>query len=195
MFCGYSMRFLPLRGERQANLQEKNGKTSRFGRKSMPALQLFSLQKADRPILPPLHPAPFPAGGVFTDAACGGGNPMRKGMCCAMLYCAMLFYAMCTKVHFSCIYCPYLLHLGPYLLHLRPFLQQIPATQPGYFLMRNTVPVVFQCLWDGVSTPAGQRSNAKTVAFQRQVERAPRGGTDTKMSATAALQQWRTSLC
>lgn len=41
----------------------------------------------------PPHP-PFPAGRVFTGAACGGGSPMRKGVCYAMLYYAMLCYSM-----------------------------------------------------------------------------------------------------
>lgn len=85
----------PLRGERQANLREKNGKTSRFGRKKRAGATAFSLRVfSECRQAYPHHLPPFPAGRVFTGAACGGGSPMRKGVCYAMLYYAMLFYAM-----------------------------------------------------------------------------------------------------
>lgn len=85
----------------------------------------------------PHHLPPFPAGRVFTGAACGGGSPMRKG--CVLCY-ALLCYAMCTKVHFLCIY-------GRFLQHLRWFLQHFPAAQPGGAWCGGTVP-------GSASTPA-----------------------------------------
>lgn len=99
---------LPLCG---ANDKQTYGKKTEKPRdsaeKSAPAPRLFHceyFQNAARLIL--TTSTPFPAGRVFTGAACGGGSPMRKGVCYAML-----FYAMCTKVHFLCIYGRFLQHL------------------------------------------------------------------------------------
>lgn len=99
---------LPLCG---ANDKQTYGKKTEKPRdsaeKSAPAPRLFHceyFQNAARLVL--TTSPPFPTGRVFTGAACGGGSPMRKGVCYAMLY-----YAMCTKVHFLCIYGRFLQHL------------------------------------------------------------------------------------
>ena len=140
------MRPSPLRGERQANLREKNGKTSRFGRKKRAGATAFSLRVfSECRQAYPHHLPPFPAGRVFTGAACGEGSPMRKGVCYALLCYAILCYVYQSTLS---------LHLWPISATFKVIpvtfkaipatLQHFPAAQPGGLDAGAQFPVVLQ---------------------------------------------------
>ena len=85
---------------------KKTEKPRDSAEKSAPAPWLFHceyFQNAARLIL--TTSPPLPAGRVFTGTACGGGSPMRKGVCYAMLYYAMLCVPKYTFSAFMADFC------------------------------------------------------------------------------------------